>query len=566
MNHLWKLVLAAAVLAGGVFAALRFAPAGGPLAGNWKVTVLRPGVEDTVCLLRVGGNEASPTAEVLDAPGLTGAEAEVVRFEGGALRFGLKTDAASLQVAAYVPKGEAAPARLLGSVRVRGSYEMLRLERTDLKELDPKKLRVQSPGFLTLNRAMEAADLREKEDGVREVLRKYGDQPVARFALLTLLQLRASAGAPADELKTTAERYLAASAPYGREIELQAVAQLARGLARLPAARGGALAADYARRADKLLTRDDPPALAVGVLKTLAQALQSAGKGDEAKEVAGRIDELEARLDAESTKNAVPFHPAAPAGRRAGDRVVLAELFTGAQCPPCVAADVAFDAALQVYEPGRAVFLQYHEHIPGPDPLTCPAGEERLQFYNVSGTPTFVIDGRTLDEPVGGPADRGEASYGLLHAALDRAAESPPWARLKLRAGREGDVIELTAEVSELTRPSERTRLRFVLAEDVVRYPAPNGQRLHHHVVRDFPGGAAGFPLPEKTARKSVKVDLGQVRKQLRDYLARAGRGQPFPEDEQPLELRHLKAVAFVQDDATKEVLQAAQADVPEGK
>ena len=54
--------------------------------------------------------------------------------------------------------------------------------------------------------------------------------------------------------------------------------------------------------------------------------------------------------------------------------------------------------------------------------------------------------------------------------------------------------------------------LRFVLIEEMVRYAAPNGQRLHHHVVRDFPGGVNGFALPEKTAKKTVTVGLNQLR------------------------------------------------------
>ena len=51
-------------------------------------------------------------------------------------------------------------------------------------------------------------------------------------------------------------------------------------------------------------------------------------------------------------------------------RVVVVELFTGAECPPCVSADVAFDALLETYKPNEVVLLEYHLHIPGPDPLT----------------------------------------------------------------------------------------------------------------------------------------------------------------------------------------------------
>jgi hypothetical protein len=568
VQHLWKLGLAAVLLAAGVFAAFRFAPGSGPYAGTWKVSVLHPGRETTLCLLRIRGDEARPKAEVVSAADFESAEADGVRAEDGTLRFTLKTERGSYPIVVRAGKEGTTPDRLLGSLRDRGSYEMVRLERTDLRELDPKKISVPLPGYAELAKAVEAQSPKEKEAAVREVVKKFADEPVEASALLVLLQLQLQAGAPAEESKATADRYVAEVAEYGRGAELQAVTRLVRGLSQLPPDRGGKLAIEYGRRAEKLLTKDDPPALAVGVFRSLARALRAAGKDGEAKEVDGRAAELNAKLDAEFAKKAVPFRPALPAGRRGGgDRVVLTELFTGAQCPPCVAADVAFDAALQVYKPSQVVFLQYHEHIPGPDPLTGPASEARLQYYgDVHATPTFVVDGKLLDQPVGGPAEHGEASYSALRVALDQAMNSPSGARLKLVARRTGDSVELTADVSDLSRPGEKTRLRFVLAEDVVHYAAPNGQRLHHRVVRDFPGGAEGFALPEKTAKKTVKVELPAVRKQLEEHLTQAAARQPFPDDDRPLELQEFKAVAFVQDDVTKQVLQAAQVDVPEKK
>ena len=56
----------------------------------------------------------------------------------------------------------------------------------------------------------------------------------------------------------------------------------------------------------------------------------------------------------------------------AGTVPVLVELFTGAECPPCVAADLAFDALGKTYKPTDVVLLEYHLHIPGPDALTNP--------------------------------------------------------------------------------------------------------------------------------------------------------------------------------------------------
>src|SRR5207253_3318789 len=95
-----------------------------------------------------------------------------------------------------------------------------------------------------------------------------------------------------------------------------------------------------------------------------------------------RAVRLEPAADQEYLKKMPPFKTEAFKGRKAkGDRRVLVELFTGAQCPPCVAADVAFDALAKTYKPNDVILLEYHLHIPRPDALTNADTEERQGFY-----------------------------------------------------------------------------------------------------------------------------------------------------------------------------------------
>jgi hypothetical protein len=85
-------------------------------------------------------------------------------------------------------------------------------------------------------------------------------------------------------------------------------------------------------------------------------------------------------------------------------------------------------------------------------------------------------------------------------------------------------------------------------------------------VVRAFPGGEAGFALPESSSHKTVSLTLAELHKALAEYLEKSGKRRPFLDDDRPLKLEHLKVVAFVQDDESKEILQAAQTDVPSEK
>src|SRR5262249_7346341 len=181
------------------------------------------------------------------------------------------------------------------------------------------------------------------------------------------------------------------------------------------------------------------------------------------------------------------------------DRAVLVELFTGAQCPPCVAADLAFDALARAYKPAEVVLLQYHLHIPGPDPLTNPASEARQAYYDadIEGTPSIFFNGKP-GASGGGTVGDSEDKHGQYRNIIDSLLEKPAAARLQLTAARKGNKIDINAEVIDVEKPAEQLRLRLALVEEQVRYVGGNTLRFHHHVVRALPGGDEGIALKGK--------------------------------------------------------------------
>jgi hypothetical protein len=216
------------------------------------------------------------------------------------------------------------------------------------------------------------------------------------------------------------------------------------------------------------------------------------------------------------------------------------------------------------------ILLQYHLHVPGPDALTNADSEARSRYYGdeVGGTPTMFLDGK-VTPPMGGFTEHGEERFETLRKLVNDRLEVDAEAKLTLKAERKGDKISLQAEASDLKKAGEKVKLRFVLIEDVARYAGSNGQRLHHHVVRAFPGGSDGTTLRDKAGKATAEVDLAELAKKLNTYLSeyrRGGSQSPFSEDDRPLGLKHLKAIALVQDDDSKEILQAVQVEVPEAK
>jgi hypothetical protein len=546
----------------------RAADADTSLAGNWKFKDVSNGNDVTLAIVQIEVKDGKATASVLSAP-LLGSDIklEEVKVSGGSIHFAFKVPVGNAVVNAAAPKGEEKPKTLKGTIQLGSRLIFSEMERTDLKEISRQDAVKQGDAAQDLLQArFVIQDEKEKEKILKKVLDKNGDNAAGLAAAELLLGMKAKEGAKDDELRPLADAMLKVSKSYGPLAEKNTILDVARALTRPE--KPSPLAVEFARKAEKGLTKDDTAEYSASVLKTLVSALTKSGKAADAKEVAATLAKLEKQLDQEFEKNAIPFKPKAPDARKSpSKRVAVVELFTGAQCPPCVSADIAFDAAAKTYKPADVVLLEYHLHIPGPDPLTNADTEGRQKFYGnaIRGTPTAFVSGK-VTTPLGGGKPQGEASYEKLSKAIDDALGEEEQATIKLTANRKGDTIEASADVSDLKKTGEKVRLRFVLIEDVARYPGSNGQRLHHHVVRALPGGLDGTELKEAKATQKVTVNLADLRKTLNEYLTSADKKRPFADDDRPMEFKHLKVIALIQDDESKEILQAAQVDVPEEK
>jgi thiol-disulfide isomerase/thioredoxin len=248
-------------------------------------------------------------------------------------------------------------------------------------------------------------------------------------------------------------------------------------------------------------------------------------------------------------------------------KVVLAELFTGSECPPCVAADVAFDELMKHYPTTVLAVLEYHLHVPRPDPITNTHTVERGSYYGRLGTPTVFVDGKETGRG-GGSIDRARALFNVYSSAIDRGLKATPPVEIRLSVQRSGKIIDVTAfaEPGEGIDKFKDLRLRIAVAEKQVVYAGSNGIQLHQLAVRHMVGGPQGFPFdPSQGAiTKSARIDIGEIEVGLLEYLnqfeernARPGRWAGFTQKMEMIDPESLVVVAFVQEDAGKRVLQA---------
>jgi hypothetical protein len=509
-------------------------------AGSWKLTLPIDRGEDVVILLAFADKDGKWSGEFVDCTAELKVRPKVTQLtvDGDRVRFTLGIEGRDL--ASFDGVLGKDRQRIGGSVVVLGGP-------LQLTELRPSKLK-------KLDDAFELA---------RETVQQVEDGHTLFEVAYDVLDQAGAKKLPADEAKRIVDRLDAAAVKYGPRWERTVAFKLTGILARQEGL--SELALIEARRAEKLLTDADDMNTRLAVLGAIAGGLQKTGKADEAKAYQAKVAELDAKDYAEYAKTHPSFKTEPFAGRKAkSDRTVLVELFTGAECPPCAAADYALDGLMRTYKPADVICLQYHCHIPAPDPLTSPDAEDRLGYYQdqISGAPTIFIAGK-VGPPGGGPAAAAEKKYQSYRPLIDAALEKPAGVKLELGAAKKGTRFELQAHVSDLERPGPKVMLRFVLAEERVRFAGGNGVRYHHMVVRAMPGGEKGFALTQKAHEQTVAVEPDELRAELTKYLNRiAKREGEFPRPDRPLALRGLKAVALVQNDETKEVLQAVMVDL----
>jgi tetratricopeptide (TPR) repeat protein len=303
------------------------------------------------------------------------------------------------------------------------------------------------------------------------------------------------------------------------------------------------------------------------------------------KKVNGTADTLDAALDAKyKTAFPLPIHPEAYKATSARtNRLVLAEVFTGAGCPPCVSVDLGFDGALERYARKDVAVLMYHMHIPAPDPLTNQWSDSRGKAYAISGVPNFAVDGEK-DNRGGGGRENTKASYERIIGKIDKALEVPPDAELKLEASLEGNSVRVKATPSKVKDGKDKVQMQIVLVEELISYSGENGIRFHPMVVR----GIASLDVPPKAtppatppvggftvdranpAAAEYTFDLAKMSADMKTYLddyEKNGRHGNITFSKKPVQMdtARLSVVAFLQEEPSKKVLQSAYVKIGSG-
>ena len=235
-------------------------------------------------------------------------------------------------------------------------------------------------------------------------------------------------------------------------------------------------------------------------------------------------------------------------------RTVLAELFTGSGCPPCAGADLVMDAELHRYTRKELAVIAFDQHIPEPDPLANPDSVKRFDFYQAFGTPTLALDGTT--KTIDAKRNHAKTRFEEVDTLVQNDLQSPAEADIALIASRDGNRIKVRASTANIKGQWKDLKLQLVLVEDELRYSGENGIRFHRYVARSVATGGAD--------QMDVTFDITQISSGLKKYLDEYEKSNgdfgpiTFIQEMDAIDPGNLSVIAFLQDNETRHILQAA--------
>jgi len=230
-------------------------------------------------------------------------------------------------------------------------------------------------------------------------------------------------------------------------------------------------------------------------------------------------------------------------------RMVLTEEFTNASCGPCAGQNPAYNALIAANST-KIVAIKYQVNFPGVDPMNAQNPTEvatRRTYYAVSGVPYAPINGDTV--PLIDWAGTGYTGgpYHYDQAIIDSAYDSPSPFAINLTHSITSDLdsIYITCVVNAaqaVNLPQLFLRMAIIEREIVfASAPGTNGETEFFDVMRKMVPNATGTSL-------SATWTNGQ--NQTFTF------GVPIPS--YIYNPTQIAVVAFIQEDATKQVQQAA--------
>jgi hypothetical protein len=209
------------------------------------------------------------------------------------------------------------------------------------------------------------------------------------------------------------------------------------------------------------------------------------------------------------------------------------EQFTSSTCPPCATFNNSFFNNFINQNAESIALVKYQMNWPGAgDPYYTPEGGLRRVFYGVTGVPTLYVNGKLV-------ANQSAA----VNAALNEELAKPAFLDIEGKYFVQGNNLILKGNLMPYAQIWDVTLHTIIVEGSTTGNVGSNGETIFHHVMMKMLPNANGSQAT-LTAFEEFPINYTQ------------NMSSTFVE-----EMHDLKVVVFLQDNLTKEILQAGYFD-----
>ena len=227
----------------------------------------------------------------------------------------------------------------------------------------------------------------------------------------------------------------------------------------------------------------------------------------------------------------------------------MLESFTSSTCGPCVAGNQNTSAVLSAYSDDQYSVLKYQMSWPGSgDPYYTAEGGDRRAYYNVNAVPDFIIDGNVW---------QGNSSS-VTNAQIDAVMANPAFVSLSSYHVVNGQTVDFTITINPLGDFQGPLTLYSAVFEYMTyNNIGSNGETQFSHVMKKMVPGSMGFNLGSLTDGQTVVENFSHTFQG--SYTLPPDANNPIDHNTQHSveDFNNLGVVSWIQDDATKEILQS---------
>ena len=233
-------------------------------------------------------------------------------------------------------------------------------------------------------------------------------------------------------------------------------------------------------------------------------------------------------------------------------RVICIEEFTSSTCAPCAALNSTFDPLLETnntnattnFSNVTAIKYQMNWPAPGNDPSYNPDGATRQTYYGVNGIPDVFMDG---------------FNQGTDQAAIDGAKSKVAAMQVTSNATIGGNLVTVNVSLTPYISIPSGTKLYIGILEKQYDYAASStSQDVFHHVMRKMVPNGSGISLNNLVDGTPV-TQGGNYTFTIATPTPTQGSYALWTS------MSNLEVIAFVQNNATKEIYQSSLAAITVG-